>query len=680
MTPTVSVLMPVYNGERYLAEAVDSVLAQTFTDFEFVIVDDGSKDGSLAVLQWYAARDPRVRIISRPNTGIVGALNDGLAAARGELVARMDADDVCHPERFRTQVEYLRAHPACVVVGSRADLIDPDGERIGRWDMALDHDEIDRANLAGKLTIVHPSLVFRRAAVVGAGAYRQETAGSEDLDLMLRLAETGRLANVPDVLLRYRRHHESLTHSAPGQVSEAAYRALRDAWARRGLGDPPLRPAARAPVPPPRTTTRCGRGWRSRSVTSPRPASTPGGRCGWPRFQRPPGASPTARCGATDRSCRGHSRMRITFVCPPPDLSGGQRVVATYADRLQRRGHSVTIVTPRRARPGLRAVARSLLRTGRWPLRPPTDSHFARCAAEHRLLDRNRPVTDADVPDADVVIATWWETAEWVMNLAPKKGAKVYFIQHHEVFEYLPVERVEASWRLPLRKIVVARWLADLARDRYGDPAAELVPNAVDLDLFHAPSRGRNKVPVVGTMYSTVHFKGCDTGLEAVRLAAARLHGLKLLAFGAAPVDPSMPLPPGAEFHLRPQQDRIRELYARCDVWLFASRSEGFGLPILEAMACRTPVIGTPAGAAPELIARGGGCLVEYEDPADMAAAIVRVCSQSDSEWQSMSDAAYATATQYTWADATDLFERALRAAVGQAPPRPAGAGEEHPT
>ena len=355
--------------------------------------------------------------------------------------------------------------------------------------------------------------------------------------------------------------------------------------------------------------------------------------------------------------------MRITFICPPFDLSGGQRVIATYAEHLQRRGHHVVVLAPPHRRRSIREIARSLYYTRRWPANS-ISAHINQVAVERRTLDRHRPVTDSDAPDADVVIATWWETAEWVMALSPSKGAKVYLLQHHEVFAYLPVARSEATWRLPIQKVVVAQWLADLARDRYGDPHAQVVPNAVDRNLFCAEPRGKNLVPTIGLMYSTAPFKGCDIGLEAVRIAAARLPSLRFVAFGSSPVDPQLPLPPGAEYHLRPSQQLIRELYSRCDAWLFASRSEGFGLPILEAMACRTPVIGTPAGAAPELLAEGGGYLVRPEDPEDMAAAIVRLCGLPDSDWRILSERAHSVATRYTWDDATDLFEGALRAAM----------------
>src|SRR5207237_3451627 len=141
----------------------------------------------------------------------------------------------------------------------------------------------------------------------------------------------------------------------------------------------------------------------------------------------------------------------------------------------------------------------------------------------------------------------------------------------------------------------------------------------------------------------------------------AEISNLELFAFGTQVPNESLPLPQGAGYLKDPPQDDIRAIYAECDAWLFASRSEGFGLPILEAMACRTPVVATPAGAAPELLAGGGGILVPPEDPAAMAEAIVKVCSLPDAEWQALSAAALATAHGYTWTTPPDGSTRAAR-------------------
>src|SRR5207253_2850014 len=136
-----------------------------------------------------------------------------------------------------------------------------------------------------------------------------------------------------------------------------------------------------------------------------------------------------------------------------------------------------------------------------------------------------------------------------------------------------------------------------------------------------------------------------------------KLPNLYLKSFGATEIFDDLPLPPNTDYTRHPAQEKIRDIYAACDAWLFASRSEGFGLPILEAMACRTPVIATPAGAAPELLSRGGGILVKPEDPQEMARAIERVCAMDDASWRAMSDIAYRTATSYSWEDATPRLE-----------------------
>jgi glycosyltransferase involved in cell wall biosynthesis len=360
------------------------------------------------------------------------------------------------------------------------------------------------------------------------------------------------------------------------------------------------------------------------------------------------------------------SPLRITFVLPQADLSGGARVVAIYAQKLADRGHRVTVVSRPPRAPTVREKLRSKL-TGKAPpsAARKTPSHLDHLQdVEHRQIDRRRPIAAADLPDADVVVATWWETAEWVADLPQEKGKPVYFLQHYEVYADQPADRVDATWRLPMPKIAVARWLADLAREKFGESNVTIVPNAVDLTQFHAPPRGKRPVPTIGVMYSHVGFKGCDIALDAFNRARRTVPGLKLVAFGHRGPTPDLPLPPGTAFTLQPAQDAMRQIYAAADAWLFASRHEGFGLPILEAMACRTPVIATPAGAAPELVSQRGGILTKPEDPADMARAIERIAGMKESEWRALSDAAYDTATRYTWDDAADLFERALEQAV----------------
>ena len=356
--------------------------------------------------------------------------------------------------------------------------------------------------------------------------------------------------------------------------------------------------------------------------------------------------------------------MRISLFVGRPDLGGGARVISIYAERLQHRGHDVTVFARPPRTPTLKEKLRHVLRGHSLPADTlPSPSYFEGKNFRFKLLDRYRPATPADMPDADVVIATWWETAEWVAAFPPSKGAKVYFLQHHEVFAGDP-NRINATWRLPMHKITVAQWLSELAAERFDDSDVSLVPNSVDLQQFSMPPRGKQPEPTVGLMYSTVHFKGVDISLAAFKRAAEQEPGLKLVSFGAIEPAEHLPLPQGTEFVFQPPQDGIRDLYGKCDAWLFGSRSEGFGLPLLESMACRTPVIATPAGAAPELTSQGGGMLVPHEDPDAMAAAIVRICRSDEAVWKRMSESAWSAANRYTWDDATQLFEAALFKAI----------------
>ena len=234
------------------------MLAQTFADFEIIAVDDGSKDNTLAILRGYEARDPRVRVVSRPNTGIVGALNDGLALARGEFVARMDGDDLCLPDRFAKQVEFLRQHSNCVLVGSQVLLIDPDGQPICPHKLTrFTHEEIDHDHLNRGWPVVHPAVMMRRDAVEKIGRYREEYKWLEDLDLFLRLGEVGELANLPDVLLKYRLHFGSVCHTrwdVQIPLKEKLYEETRQ---RRGIPAP----AAGATMPVQRSETDEHRLW-----------------------------------------------------------------------------------------------------------------------------------------------------------------------------------------------------------------------------------------------------------------------------------------------------------------------------------------------------------------------------------------------------------------------------------
>jgi glycosyltransferase involved in cell wall biosynthesis len=359
--------------------------------------------------------------------------------------------------------------------------------------------------------------------------------------------------------------------------------------------------------------------------------------------------------------------MRITFVLPPVNMSGGVRVAAIYGARLRERGHQVVFVSPPREDPPLRRKVRSLLSGRGWPAAPAARSHLDAFDLDHRVLDRARPVTDADVPDADVVIATWWETAEWVSALSAEKGAKVHFVQHHEVFGHLPMDRVRATYRLPMHRIVIARWLRDVMASEYGDRDVDLVPNSVDTLQFHAPPRGKQAVPTVGVLYATDGFKGLEVSLGAIEVVRARLPDLRVVSFGAERPPGRVQLPDWVEFTYSPPQDTLRAFYAQCDAWITASRTEGFNLPAMEAMACRTPVVSTRTGWPEEAVVTGeNGVLVDVDDVDGLAAGLEWVLAQADVQWRRLSQNAYETATAGSWEQSTALFEAALRRAAAR--------------
>jgi glycosyltransferase involved in cell wall biosynthesis len=206
--PDVTVLLPVRNGERDLREAIESVLAQTFRDFELVVVDDGSTDESADLVG--TIHDERVRLVRQKPLGLVEALRRGLAEARGELVARMDADDVSLPTRLERQVEVLRRDSRLGLVGCGFEAIDEDGRIVGSWLLPTEDDAL-RRRLLLRNPFAHGSVVYRREAVERAGGYRSDYGANEDYDLWRRVARDWRLGSVPEILYRYREHAGAVT-------------------------------------------------------------------------------------------------------------------------------------------------------------------------------------------------------------------------------------------------------------------------------------------------------------------------------------------------------------------------------------------------------------------------------------------------------------------------------------
>lgn len=213
MNPKISVIMSVYNGEQFLKESLESILGQSFTDFEFIIIDDCSNDKTPEILKAYSFRDPRIKIISnKENLGLTKSLNEGAKEARGEYVARMDSGDTSEKERFEKQVKFLNDNSDFIVVGAWAYFIDEDGARVG--EMKTQTKDINiRKYLIRHNQFVHSSIMVRKNVLEKAGLYNEEWRYAQDYELYFRLLPLGKMANIPEYLVSYRLSPNSITRS-----------------------------------------------------------------------------------------------------------------------------------------------------------------------------------------------------------------------------------------------------------------------------------------------------------------------------------------------------------------------------------------------------------------------------------------------------------------------------------
>ncbi len=231
--------MPVRNAQAYLPDAIGSIIAQTYTDFELIIADDGSSDNSPAIARQWAQRDGRVVLLELPPAGYLRALKKAVVAAKGSLLARMDADDISMPQRFARQVAYLDEHPKCVLVGANVITMDQDAALIGVMpDIVFGHEAIDQALLRRGWPIVHPTIMMRASALAQIGGYREEFYPNDDHDLFLRMAEIGEIENLPEVLLHYRKHLASISATNADRMTEMVGKVIIDACRRREIPVP----------------------------------------------------------------------------------------------------------------------------------------------------------------------------------------------------------------------------------------------------------------------------------------------------------------------------------------------------------------------------------------------------------------------------------------------------------
>jgi len=209
--PEITVLMSVYNGARWLGDSIDSVLSQSEEDFEFIVINDGSTDDTALILDSY--NDNRLVVKHQKNIGLTKSLNVGLSIAKGKYLARIDADDICMPDRFHKQKQFLIENPDVALVGSNAILIDDKGNDVGYAAYPNSHDDLLQRLRKLQTVFPHSSILIRKGAIAGEGGYNPRFTRSQDSDLYLRLSEQYKLASLNQALVKLRLNESSLTYS-----------------------------------------------------------------------------------------------------------------------------------------------------------------------------------------------------------------------------------------------------------------------------------------------------------------------------------------------------------------------------------------------------------------------------------------------------------------------------------
>lgn len=352
--------------------------------------------------------------------------------------------------------------------------------------------------------------------------------------------------------------------------------------------------------------------------------------------------------------------MDITFLLPGVGFSGGVKIVCEYANKLQKKGHNVKVIYPtlypeKRIRENsalhflnyLTHKLRNILKS-----EPETKLDWFELDAE---LIRVPILHEKYIPDADAIIATWWGTAYDISKLNESKGEKFYLIQHYEVWAG-PKEEVEATYNLGLHNIVISSWLKSIL-EKLGSNVDNLILNGIDFNEFYpepAPKSGKIRVLMP---FRNEDWKGYEDGLNVLENIKKR-YDVAFIMFGPKPWNYS--IPDYVEFHELPVKDELRRLYSSSDIFLFPSQCEGFGLPPIEAMACKVPVVTTNVGAIPDCSIPGETALVS--EPGDIKGLTENLAELIENKEKRLeiAEKGYRYVQQFNWDKATDELEKVI--------------------
>ncbi len=340
------------------------------------------------------------------------------------------------------------------------------------------------------------------------------------------------------------------------------------------------------------------------------------------------------------------TRLKITVLAPHVRIAGGVRAILTYADRLAARGHDVTLVVPAGGR--VAAAWRNVRGVG--------PDWVAGFRARLRWVGRWSAET---LPDGDAIVATAWQSAPVVAAAAERCGAKFYLVQHYESLYHGDPAAVDATYRLPLRKIVISTWLREVMRERF-DGEAEVVVTPVDRALFHrVPVAVTTSRPRVLMLHHDYAWKGVADGLAAVARVKARVPALRLVGYGVKPPRQGMPYD---EFHANPHQAALAALYSGCDIYLCPSWDEGLGMPPMEAMACGAALVTYDNGGCRDYARDGETALVApRRDVEALAERLARLATDGALQARLAAAGTALVTTAFDWDRAVARLEAVFR-------------------
>lgn len=357
--------------------------------------------------------------------------------------------------------------------------------------------------------------------------------------------------------------------------------------------------------------------------------------------------------------------LKITFIVPNIEISGGMKAVFEFANHLHQRGYDVTVVYPllpmrsggKWYSPGV------MLSRGFGVIRNLRMGKSVGWFDVKARVIRVPTLAERHIPCADIVVATWWETAYFVSGYNRDRGEKFCLVQHYEIWGG-PTEDVDRSYRLGLRNIVNSIWLKEIL-EGLGAEVETLILHAPDLEQFYPEDERKDNGRIRILMpYRNIEWKGIEDGIKAFEIAREKHPEIQLVMFGP---DSGKDVPQYAEFHKNPSNDRLRKIYNSCDIFLFPSRKEGFGMPPMEAMACRCAVVTTNVGAVPDYTIPGETALVSPPNSPELLAENILRLVEDEQLRNHISERGYNhIINNFSWAKSAEALERTFKTSLGE--------------